>query len=83
MTSANLTPSPDEIPAVDTAETADGHPHTLGVEYTDDEVLVGEGPGSPDMAAFGEEPDVETHVDEQPDGEPADGGQHQAPSPDL
>ena len=61
MNATNITPSPDDVPAVDRAEYATGHPHTLGVEFTDDELLVGEGPGSPDMAEFGEAPDVETH----------------------
>jgi len=71
MSRANPTPSSDETPAVDRAELATGHPHTLGVEFTDDELLIGEGPGSPDMAEFGEAPDVETHSDED------------APIPDL
>jgi hypothetical protein len=73
MNGINLTPSPDETPSTDPAEQADGHPHTLGVEFTDDEILVGEGPGSPDMTEFGEEPDVETHSAES----------EGAPSPDL
>lgn len=83
MNGSNITPSPDDVPAVDRAELATGHPHTLGVEFTDDEILIGEGPGSPDMAEFGEAPDVETHdtetvADTDTHDEPAG-----APSPDL
>jgi len=86
MNGSSITPSPDDVPAVDRAEHTTGHPHTLGVEFTDDEILIGEGPGSPDMAEFGEAPDVETHSVETPDveahsveyDEPAG-----APSPDL
>ena len=62
---ARFSPSSDETPAVDTAETAIGHPHTLGVEYADDETLVPDGSGV-DPAEFGEEPDVETHDYEEP-----------------
>jgi hypothetical protein len=97
MNGSNITPSPDDVPAVDRAESVTGHPHTLGVEFTDDEILVGEGPGSPDMAEFGEAPDVETHsvethsVETSSDetAEPAAPASHGhdenvgAPSPDL
>jgi len=62
---ARLSPSSDEVPAVDTAETAIGHPHTRGVEYADDETLVPDGTGD-DTTDFGEEPDVETHDYEEP-----------------
>lgn len=55
MTDSNLTPSPDEAPAVDTAEEADGHPQTEGMEVGD----FGTGDSE-----FGEDPDVETHIDE-------------------
>ena len=48
---------PDDAPSIDRAETAVGHPHTLGVEYTDDEILIGD-------AEFGEAPDIETYEDE-------------------
>lgn len=54
--STNIPPSPDDVPAVDDAETAEGHPHTLGFEQND-------APVSADTD-FGEEPDVETHSDE-------------------
>jgi len=64
---ARLTPSSDEAPAVDEAETAVGHPHTRGVEYADDETLVLDGTGdSPAAEEFGEAPDVETHDYEEP-----------------
>jgi hypothetical protein len=82
MNATNITPSPDDVPAVDRAEYATGHPHTLGVEFTDDELLVGEGPGSPDMTEFGEAPDVETHSDETHSNETHSDGAG-APSPDL
>ena len=93
MNAINLTPSSDETPAVDRAEAATGHPHTLGVEFTDNELLVGEGPGSPDMSEFGEAPDVETHTVEPHTVEPHTIEPHTveshddesagAPSPDL
>jgi hypothetical protein len=61
----NATPSSDETPAVDRAETAEGHPHTHDVEFTDDETLVAnEVIGG--AAEFGESPDVETHDYEEP-----------------
>jgi len=57
-------PSGDEAPAVDAAEIAVGHPHTLGVEYADDETLVPDGT-MPDVE-IGEAPDVEMHDYEEP-----------------
>jgi len=62
---ARFSPSSDEAPAVDTAETAIGHPHTQGVEYADDETLVPDGTGDA-TEEYGEEPDVETHDYEEP-----------------
>jgi hypothetical protein len=63
MKNSFLSPSSDEAPAVDEAESAIGHPHTLGVEYTDDETLITvESPGADEE--FGEDPDIETHDDE-------------------
>ncbi|WP_411698377.1 hypothetical protein [Conyzicola sp.] len=62
---APLSPIGDEPPAVDRAEIAVGHPHTLGVEYSDDETLVPDGTGG-DVAEFGESPDIETHDYEEP-----------------
>lgn len=63
MTSVH--PSRDDVPAIDQAEDATGHPHTAGVEFTDDETLV-----ATDVAVeapeFGEDPDVETHDYEEP-----------------
>jgi len=61
---ARFDPSSDEAPAVDSAEIAVGHPHTLGVEYADDETLVPDGTVA--EAEFGEAPDVETHDYEEP-----------------
>ena len=60
---ARLTPSSDEAPAVDVAETAVGHPHTRGVEFADDETLVSDGTTD----EFGEAPDIETHDYEEPE----------------
>jgi hypothetical protein len=66
---ARITPSSDEAPAVDAAETAPGHPHTRGVEYADDETLVPDGTGDSAAAVedFGEAPDIETHDYEAPE----------------
>jgi len=61
----NATPSNDETPSVDRAETAAGHPHTDDVEFTDDETLVATDVIG-EAAAFGESPDVETHDYEEP-----------------
>lgn len=58
MHNPGFTTNGEEPPAVDAAETAPGHPHTKGVEFTDDETLVDD--------EFGEDPDVETHLDEAP-----------------
>jgi len=63
---ARISSSSDEVPAVDTAETAVGHPHTRGVEFADDETLVPDGTGDDTDADFGEAPDVETHDYEEP-----------------
>ncbi|GAB3607871.1 hypothetical protein GCM10027413_32800 [Conyzicola nivalis] len=60
-----LSPMGDEPASVDRAEIAIGHPHTLGVEYADDETLVPDGTGM-DVADFGEAPDVEMHDYEEP-----------------
>jgi len=60
-----FTPSSDEVPAVDRAETASGHPHTLGVEYTDDEVLIASD-ATIEVTEFGELPDIETHDYDEP-----------------
>ena len=62
---ARISPSSDETPAIDAAETAIGHPHTLGVEYADDETLVPDGTGN-DTSDYGEEPDIETHDYDEP-----------------
>jgi hypothetical protein len=62
---APISPRSDEPPAIDRAETAIGHPHTLGVEFTDDETLVSDGTGD-DIADFGEAPDIEVHDYEEP-----------------
>ena len=65
MHNSHFTTNGEERPAVDVAETAAGHPHTKGVEYTDDEVLVGRD-DEDDDDTFGEAPDIETHLDEGP-----------------
>lgn len=65
MHNSHFTINGEELPAVDVAETASGHPHTKGVEYTDDEVLVG-GDDPDEIGRFGEDPDIETHLDEGP-----------------
>jgi hypothetical protein len=59
MSNTHLTPSPDEIPAVDTAESAEGHPHTQGFEQDD-----AAAPRDEADTEFGESPDVETHTTE-------------------
>jgi hypothetical protein len=64
---ARFTPSSDEAPAVDVAETAVGHPHTRGVEFADDETLVSDGTDDTVDEEFGEAPDVETHDYEEPE----------------
>jgi len=64
---ARLTPSSDEAPAVDVAETAVGHPHTRGVEFADDETLVSDGTTDDFPDEFGEAPDIETHDYEEPE----------------
>jgi len=61
----DTTPTSDETPAGDAAETAQGHPHTEGVEFTDDETLV-ETHVVDDASEYGESPDVETHDYEEP-----------------
>jgi hypothetical protein len=53
---SNIPPSPDEIPAVDDAEMAEGHPQTFGFEQD-------AAPATADTE-FGEDPDVETHSTE-------------------
>ena len=63
MRNPHFTMNSPERPAVDGAEVAVGHPHTLGVEYTDDEVLI-DGEDAVAYAEYGEDPDVETHLDE-------------------
>ena len=54
MRNPNFRTNGEERPAVDEAERAVGHPHTGGVEFTDYDASV----------EFGEDPDVETHIDE-------------------
>jgi hypothetical protein len=65
MTVATISPSSDEPSAIDRAEIAVGHPHTLGVEYTDDETLVPDGTGD-DGTDSGESRDVHAHDYEEP-----------------
>jgi hypothetical protein len=62
---APISASSDEPPAVDKAETAIGHPHTRGVEFTDDETLVPDGTGD-DATDGGESRDVEAHDYDEP-----------------
>jgi hypothetical protein len=61
---ARFDPSGEEVPAVDAAEIAVGHPHTLGVEYADDETLVPD--GTVGDLEIGEAPDIETHDYDEP-----------------